>query len=212
MAADITRKRMHRLIVKCAVFVGFALATSVVPAKDVAADALLKNVTAEVVVLLRAHSEHVDTPRTSELNEHVQRKILPLFHFRRMAQMAVGPAWRDATPDQRNALTAEFKTLLVRTYATALREFRDHMIEFKPLKAAPGAQEAIVQSVVKQGDAAPVPIDYYMEKTPAGWKVYEINIDGMNLIENYRPTFAARVRDLGFDGLIKALSDRNSPE
>jgi len=200
---------MARLIVKCVVLAAFTLGTSLSVAQEVAPDALLEAATAEVLLLLKQQRVDGAAPRTRELDALVQSEIVPLFHFRRMAQIAVGPGWQQATPHQRNALTAEFKTLLVRTYAAALGAFGDQSIQFRPVNVGPEALEARVQSVVSDREGAALPIDYYMEKTPDGWKVYEIDIDGMMLIENYRGTFAARVRDLGLDGLIRVLSERN---
>src|SRR5687767_8353793 len=146
--------------------------------------------------------------RTSDVHEVVERKILPLFDFRRMTQIALARNWALATPDQRTALTSEFKTLLVRTYSTVLLNYRDQIFEFKPVTVEPRATQVTVKSVVKNGSAG-TPIDYEMEKTATGWKVYEIRFDGVKLIENYRSTFEARINDVGIDGLIKALSDKN---
>ena len=126
-----------------------------------------------------------------------------------MTQIAMARNWRLATPDQQKALTVEFKTLLVRTYAIALSRYRDHVIEYKPLRAAPGAVEVTVKSEVKQAGAEWMTIDYDMEKTPAGWKVHDIKIAGISLVTAYRDTFASRVRDGGIEGLIKSLSDKN---
>ena len=199
---------MHRLIVNCAVLAAFALGTSISVAQQAAPDVVVKTATAEVLGLLKQPKD-ADPLHASKLDALVESRIVPLFHFRRMTEIAVGPSWSQATPDQRNALTAEFRTLLLRTYAAALRAFEDQTITFKPIDVAPEAVDATVQSVVSDGDASRMPIDYYMEKTADGWKVYEISIDGMKLIQNYRGTFTARVRDRGLDGLIKVLADRN---
>ena len=200
---------MHRLILKCAALAAFTLGTSISVAQEAAPDVVVKTATSEVLRLLKQPKDDADPLRASKLDALVESRIVPLFHFRRMAEIAVGPSWSQATPDQRDALTAEFRTLLLRTYAAALRAFGDQTITFKPLDVAPGAVEATVQSVVSDGDASRLPIDYYMEKTADGWKVYEISIDGMKLIQNYRGTFASRVRTGGVEGLIKVLSDRN---
>src|SRR4029077_18113152 len=131
------------------------------------------------------------------------------FDFARMTQTAMGRNWRLATPEQQKALTLEFKTLLVRTYSTALSRYRDQVIEYKPLRAAPDATEVTVKSDVKQSSRERTTIDYDMAKTPAGWKVYDIKIAGVSLVTTYRDTFAGRVRDGGIEGLIKSLSDKN---
>ena len=126
-----------------------------------------------------------------------------------MTRIAVARNWSAATPEQQSALTAEFKTLLVRTYSAALSSYRDQVIEFKSLHAAPADTEVTVKSVVKQSGTAPIAMDYDMEKTPAGWKVYDIKVAGISLVTTYRDSFAEKIRDLGVDGLIKALGDKN---
>jgi phospholipid transport system substrate-binding protein len=145
----------------------------------------------------------------AKVAELIETRILPHFLFARMTQSAMGRNWRLATPDQQVALTTEFKTLLVRTYSTALSGYRDQVIEYKPLRLAPDATEVTVKSDVQQSGAERLTIDYDMEKTPAGWKVYDIKIAGVSLVTTYRGTFAGKVRDGGIDGLIKSLSDRN---
>ena len=190
--------------VSCTFFVTPLALAQVVPP-----DLLLKSVTAEVSALVKRSRGHLNAARTNEVNDLVERKIVPLFDFGRMTQNALARNWAHATVDQRSALTAEFKTLLVRTYSTVLRNYRDQVIEFKSVSVEPASTHVTVSSVMKQAGSAGTLIDYEMEKTAAGWKVYEIRFDGVKLIENYRSTFAARVRDVGIDGLIKALSDKN---
>ena len=185
------------------------LLASIASAEDLAPDSLLKGVTAEVSALVKQSRGQLILGRQSDTSELVERKIVPLFDFGRMTQAALGQYWPVATPAQRTALTAEFKTLLVRTYSTVLGRYRDHVMKFRPLSLAPGATHATVNSVVSQPGSAGTPVDYDMEKTASGWKVYEIRFDGVKLIQNYRSTFAARVQDVGIDGLIRALSDKN---
>ena len=139
----------------------------------------------------------------------MRRMMVPLFDFTRMTQLAVARNWRAATPEQQKSLTAEFRTLLVRTYSTALSNYRDQVIDFKPLRSAPGETEVTVKSVVKQPGTDALTMDYDMEKTADGWKVYDIKIDGISLITTYRETFANKVREGGVDGLIKSLADKN---
>jgi phospholipid transport system substrate-binding protein len=126
-----------------------------------------------------------------------------------MTQIAVARNWRLATPAQQSALTTEFRTLLVRTYSIALSSYRDQVIEFRSMRSAPADTEVTVRSVVKQSGTAPIAMDYDMEKTPAGWKVYDIKVAGVSLVTTYRDTFSERIRDDGVDGLIKALEDKN---
>jgi phospholipid transport system substrate-binding protein len=126
-----------------------------------------------------------------------------------MTQLAVARNWRTATPGQQVALTAAFKSLLVRTYSAALSGYRDQVIEFRSMHAAPADTEVTVKSVVKQSGTAPIAMDYDMEKTPAGWKVFDIKVAGISLVTNYRDSFSEIIRDGGVDGLIKALEDKN---
>lgn len=196
-------------ILKFVLVGGLTLGTSVVSAEDIAPDVQLKALTAEVVGVVKRSRGDLTVGRTTDVNDVVERKVVPLFDFGRMTQIAVAQNWHLATPEQRNALTSEFRTLLVRTYSAFLRNYRDQIFEFKSLTVPSGATQATVKSVVKQQGTRGTPIDYQMEKTAAGWKVYEISFDGVKLIENYRPAFAARVEAAGIDGLIKAISDKN---
>jgi phospholipid transport system substrate-binding protein len=202
------RAGVHRIILKCALIASILLVTPVASAEELSPDLLLKALTAEVTGIVKRNRSQLTMGRTSDVHEIVERKIVPLFDFSRMTQIALARNWALATTDQRRALTAEFKTLLVRTYATVLLNYRDQTFEFKPLTVEPRATQTTVKSVVKNGSTG-LPIDYEMEKTAAGWKVYEIRFDGIRLIENYRSTFEARINDAGIDGLIKALSDKN---
>ncbi len=127
-----------------------------------------------------------------------------------MTQIAMARNWRLATPEQRKELTSEFKTLLVRTYSTALSNYRDQQIDYKPLRAKPEDVEVTVRSEVKQsGSSQPVAIDYEMEKTPNGWKVYDVKVGGVSLVTTYRDTFTSEVKEHGVDGLIKSLAAKN---
>jgi phospholipid transport system substrate-binding protein len=126
-----------------------------------------------------------------------------------MTALAMGPHWRRSTPEQQKVLVEQFRTLLVRTYSTALSAYRDQDIDVKPLRAQPNDGEVVVRSEVKQSGPEVVTIDYSMEKSPAGWKVYDVVVGGVSLVTNYRDTFAAEVRNGGIDGLIKSISAKN---
>ncbi|MET0680823.1 MAG: ABC transporter substrate-binding protein, partial [Burkholderiales bacterium] len=139
----------------------------------------------------------------------VEDKVLPHFNFTRMTALAMGQNWRKATPEQQKALVEEFRTLLVRTYSSALAVYRNQVIDFKPLRAQASDSDVVVRSDVKQSGGEPVTIDYSMEKTPNGWKVYDVSIGGVSLVTTYRDTFANEIRTSGVDGLIKALADKN---
>ena len=199
---------MHH-IVKLALLVGIALMTTAGRAQDVAPHILLETVTADVITLAKERRGHLNVRRTSEVQQLMENKVLPLFDFVRITQRAVGPDWQQATPEQQQALTAEFKTLLVDTYTTVLRHFRDQEIEFQPLDLPPDASATTVRSVVRRRGSARLSIDYDMRRTSIGWKIHEMRVDGVNLIENYRSGFSAKVRDEGFDGLIRVLAEKN---
>jgi phospholipid transport system substrate-binding protein len=126
-----------------------------------------------------------------------------------MTALAMGANWRKATPEQQRALVAEFRTLLVRTYSTALSAYRNQVIEVKPLRAKPDDSEVVVRSEVKQSGTEPVTLDYSMQKTAHGWKVYDVAVGGVSLVTTYRDAFANEVRNAGVDGLIKSLAEKN---
>jgi phospholipid transport system substrate-binding protein len=176
-------------------------------AQAVPPDALLKSVTSEVIAVLQENRSASQPTKVADL---VEAKVLPLFDFPRMTSIAVALSWRSASPAQQKALTAEFKTLLVRTYSVALSNYRDQRIDYLPLRAAAADTELTVRSMVRQSGAEPLSIDYEMEQTPSGWQVYDIKIAGVSLVINYRASFAAEVRATGVDGLIKSLSDKNA--
>lgn len=177
-------------------------------AQDIAPDALLRSVTAEVLAVIKQDRQIADGDPLRVANL-VETRILPHFDFVRMTQIAMGRNWRLATPEQQKALTLEFKTLLVRTYSAALSSYHDQLIEYKPLHAPPHATEVTVKSSVKRSGSERMAIDYDMESTPAGWKVYDIKIDGISLVMTYRGTFSDKVRDDGINSLIRLLADRN---
>jgi phospholipid transport system substrate-binding protein len=139
----------------------------------------------------------------------VATKILPVFDFTHMTRMAMARNWRLASAPQQAELVAQFRTLLVRSYSSALSSYRDEEIEYKPLRLAAGEIDVLVRSVVRRRGTEPLTVDYDMELTPAGWMVYDVKIAGVSLVLNYRETFAASVRTSGIEGLIKSLSDRN---
>ena len=199
---------MQKIVFKCALVLISALAAPFSLAQDVAPDVLLKAATLEVIAIIRQDKD-IQAGNPAKVADLVETRILPLFDFDRMTQVAVARNWRLATPEQQKALTTEFKTLLVRTYSTALSSYRDQVIEFKRLRAASGDTEVTVKSVMKQPGTEPLTMDYDMGKIAAGWKVYDIKIDGVSLITTYRETFAGKVREGGVDGLIKSLSDKN---
>jgi len=178
-------------------------------AQDVAPDELVRRTTTDVVNIIKQDKE-IQSGNMRKVVELAEAKVLPNFDFPRMTQLALGRNWRDASDTQKQALTKEFRTLLVRTYSTSLAQFRNQVIDVKPAKLAPADTDVIVRTVVNQPGAQSIPIDYSMEKTAQGWKAYDILVDGVSLVTNYRSSFADEIRKGGIDGLIKTLAGRNA--
>jgi phospholipid transport system substrate-binding protein len=182
-------------------------AASFAAAQDSAPDVLVRSITQDVLGVLKQNGDQAADPK--RIANIIETKVLPHFELTRMTQLAMGRNWRRATPEQQKVITAEFMTLLVRTYSTALATYRDQIIDIKPLRAPPDATEVTVKSDVKKSGAQPIAIDYDLGKTAAGWKVYDVKVAGVSLVTTYRETFANEVRDNGIDGLIKSLAAKN---
>ena len=186
-----------------------ALFIPVAQAQQPAPDVLVKSISEEVIAVIKQDKDS-QAGHSKKVEELIETKVLPHFNFTRMTRIAMARNWRLATPEQQKELAAEFKTLLVRTYSTALSNYRDQAIDYKPLRAKPEDVEVTVRSEVKQsGSSQPVPIDYEMEKTPSGWKVYDVKVGGVSLVTTYRDTFSSEVKERGVDGLIKSLAAKN---
>jgi phospholipid transport system substrate-binding protein len=177
-------------------------------AQETPPDVLVKNVTTEVVELI-AKDREIRSGNRAKLIEVIEAKVLPHFSFASMTSLAMGQSWNKATPDQKKRLIEEFKTLLVRTYASALAAYSDQRFDDRPLRAKPTDTDVTVQVRIMQSGAQPVPIDYSMEKTPSGWKVYDVMVGGVSLVANYRTEFNNMVREAGIEGLIKNLQAKN---
>ncbi len=179
-------------------------------AADEAADGLIKRLSTEVLDNIKA-DKAIQAGDMSRVVALVDSKIMPNVNFQRMTASAVGPGWRQATPEQQKRLQEEFKTLLVRTYAGALAQVSDQVIAVKPLRAGTEDTEVVVRTEVKgRGDT--IQLDYRLEKTPgqgAGWKIYNLNVLGVWLVETYKSQFAQEINAKGIDGLIATLTDRN---
>jgi phospholipid transport system substrate-binding protein len=171
-------------------------------------DGLIKIIVADVMSLVKSDPEiqRGNIPRVVEL---VEKKIVPYTDMRRTTQLAMGRNWSKATPEQQSQLIIEFKNLLIRTYSGALSQLRDQTVQYKPLRSSPSDTDVIVRTVVI-GKSDPIPLDYRLEKTNEGWRVYDINIMGAWLIEAYRNQFANQISQNGIDGLIKFLQERNA--
>lgn len=172
-------------------------------------DVLARQVTDEVISIIRADKD-IQSGNQKKARELIETKIAPHFNFTGMTQLALGKNWSTANAEQKKALTAEFRALLVQTYTASLALFKDQKIEYRPLKLAAEDNDVTVRSLVRQsGGGEPVQVDYGMEKTDAGWKVYNVKIGGISLVENYRSTFNTEIRKGGIDGLIASLRDKN---
>ncbi len=179
-------------------------------AEDEAPDAFVKRISTDVLETIKADK----SMRSGDLGKVialVDTRIMPHVDFQRMTASAVGPGWRQASPEQQKRLQEEFKILLVRTYSGALSQISDQTIFIKPLRAAPEDKEVIVRSEVR-GGSDPIQLDYRLEKTPgqgAGWRIYNLNVLGVWLVETYRSQFAQEINAKGIDGLIDSLAARN---
>jgi phospholipid transport system substrate-binding protein len=179
-------------------------------AADEAPDALIQRMTKESIDLIQS-DKGVQAGDVTRIGQLLDQKIMPNLDFARMTASAVGPAWRQATPEQRTRLQVEFKTLLVRTYAGALSQAKNLTFSIKPMRYAPDDKEVIVRTLI-QGRGDPVQLDYRLEKTPgdgAGWKVFNLNVLGVWLVDTYRSQFSQEINAKGIDGLIAALAERN---
>jgi phospholipid transport system substrate-binding protein len=199
---------MNRLMAGC--WLGMVLSVSALAQSTaMAPDALARKVTEEVLSIIRADKD-IQAGNTKKVFDLVEARVLPHFNFTRMTRLAVGAPWRQAAGAQRQSLTDEFRSLLVHTDTRAFTQSRKQVIEFRPLKLQSGDAETVVHSVIKQGGGAdPIDVNYSMEKTDAGWKVYDVAIAGVSLVQNYRSTFASEIQKSGLDGLVATLAAKN---
>ena len=193
------------------IFTGLMLAASTVfaqaPDQTTPPDVLIKMVVTDVMTTVKSDPD-IQKGNIPKIVDLVEKKIVPYTDMRRTTEMAMGPNWKKATPEQQAQLTSEFKNLLIRTYSGALSQLRDQTVQFKALRAAPDDKEVVVKTVVL-GRGDPVPLDYRLEKTANGWKVYDMNIMGVWLVEAYRNQFSNQISQNGIEGLVKFLQDRN---
>jgi phospholipid transport system substrate-binding protein len=181
-----------------------------VQAADEAPDALIKQLSTDVLETIKT-DKAIQAGDTNKIITLVDTKIMPNVNFPRMTAAAVGPAWRQASAEQKARLQEEFKTLLVRTYSGALAQVSEQTISIKPLRAGADDADVVVRTEVR-GKGDPIQLDYRLEKTPgvgAGWKIYNLNVMGVWLVETYRSQFATEINAKGLDGLIATLTERN---
>ena len=186
-----------------------AFAAAGVSAADASApDVLIKQLSTDVLDTIKA-DKSIQTGDVNKVMALVDAKVMPHVNFQRMTSSAVGRYWRQATPDQQKRLQEEFKVLLVRTYSGALSQVKDQTIQLKPMRGGADDKEVVVKSEVRGGTGDPIQLDYRLEKAAVGWKIYDVNVMGVWLVENYRNSFAQEIGAKGIDGLIAALAEKN---
>lgn len=196
-----------RLLALCSAPVLAGLPLGAAHANEEAPDALVKRVATDVLDAVKADPA-IQAGDLNRVMQLVDTRVMPHVNFGRMTASAVGRFWRQATPEQQKQLQDEFKTLLVRTYAGALSQVKDQTLSFRPLRAAPTDTEVVVRSEVR-GRGDPIQLDYRLEKADGAWKIYDLNVLGVWLVETYRTQFAQEIAARGIDGLIAALVRRN---
>lgn len=177
-------------------------------AADETPDQLIKRLSAEIIDAAKTDKD-IQGGNRKKVDELVEGKVLPHINFTRMTSLAMGKSWRDATPEQQKLLITEFRTLLIHTYSGAITQIKDQRVEFKPFRSAPDDTEVEVKSMVIQTRGEPLQLSYRLEKTPGGWKIFDINVLGAWLVETYKGSFAAEISKTGLDGLIKTLTEKN---
>lgn len=209
--ATLQRRHLGRLALASALlFSAAAFFVSPARAADEAPDALVQRISGDVLDTIKA-DKSIKAGDINKIMVLVDSKIMPNVNFQRMTASAVGPAWRQATPEQQKRLQEEFKTLLVRTYAGALDQVSNQTVSVRPFRGSPDDKDVLVRTEIR-GGGDPVQLDYRLEKTPgegSGWKVYNLNVLGVWLVDTYRTQFAQQINSQGIDGLISALAARN---
>ncbi len=186
----------------------FAAGAFAAPASTEAPDALVKRISNDVIATAKSDKD-IQAGNEKKVMDLVDAKILPYVDFQRMTALAAGRFWRDATPEQKTALSNEFRTLLIHTYSGALSQIKNETVEFKPMRNDPADTEVEVRSQVNVARGEPIQLNYRLAKGPSGWKIFDINVLGAWLVETYRGTFATEIGKGGIDGLVKKLAERN---
>ena len=208
--APVKRNGAMRALAGVRTAAGVLLLALAIPAlAQEAPDALVKRVSQEALQIIKSDPK-VQTGDQARIRDLIETKLTPHFDIDRMTALAAGRAYRSATPEQKKRLGEEFKTLLIRTYSSALNQYRDQTIDYKPLRMDPAATDTIVRTEVIRSGQPPVQIDYSMGKTPDGWKAYDVIVGGVSLVTNYRDEFTQQVQAGGVDGLIKSLAAKNA--
>jgi phospholipid transport system substrate-binding protein len=199
---------MKRTFLKMIASAALLLSVAAPAIAQEAPDALIRRLSTEVLDRIRSDKD-LQAGDFKKLSDLVDATVMPHVNFQRMTALSVGRNWRAASPEQQKQLMSEFRVLLLRTYSGALSAVKDQSIRMKPLRADPAETEVIVRSEVAQPRGEPIQLDYRMEKASDGWKIYDVNVLGVWLVETYRGQFAQEVGARGIDGLIKSLVDKN---
>jgi phospholipid transport system substrate-binding protein len=186
---------------------GLLLASSLAFAGE-GPDELVKRTADDVLAVVKSDKD-IQAGNQDKIFKLAEEKILPNFNFEKVSRLVLGKNWTKATPEQQAAFQNEFKTLLLRTYATALSKYKNQVIEYKPLRLPEGSNSATVKTSIVQQGGQPIAVDYALEKKADDWKVYDIVIEGVSLVTNYRSQFAQEIRQNGLDSLIKKLAEKN---
>lgn len=198
-------KTLKKILVGAFVLVTLAASAQAV---QEAPDALVKRISQEVLEIAKSDRE-IQGGNQKRVLELVESKVLPYVDFQRMTALAAARHWREATPEQKKKLTAEFRSLLIYTYSGAIAQVKDQKLDFKPYRAGASDTDVEVRSQVLQTRGDPIQLNYRLQKSASGWKIYDINVLGAWLVETYKGNFTAEISKSGIDGLIKVLSDKN---
>jgi phospholipid transport system substrate-binding protein len=205
----LNRAQFLKLLCATAVSVGTVLAMNSASAQAMQApDELVKKLSVDVLEKIRTDKD-IQDGNFKKLSDFVDSTVMPNVNFERMTALSVGRTWRQATPEQQKKLMVEFRALLLRTYASALGEVKDETIRMKPLRADPTDSEVIVRSEIVRKRGEPIQLDYRLEKAATGWKIYDVNVVGVWLIESYRNQFSQEINAKGLDSLIASLTEKN---
>lgn len=187
----------------------FFLSAVAIAAEPTPPDELIKTTATEVLEIIKKDKD-IQAGNKKKIKDLIEGKILPHFDFTRMTRLAVGRFWKQATTEQQTELTNEFRSLLVRTYSASLTSYKDQRIDYKPLKMNPSDTDVVVKAAIQQSSGRAIPIDYTLAKTSNGWKIYDIAVDGVSLVVNYRSSFAQEIQQGGIAQLINTLKTKNS--
>jgi phospholipid transport system substrate-binding protein len=205
----LNRAQFLKLLCATAVSLSAVLVMNSAGAQAVQApDELVKKLSIDVLEKIRTDKD-IQDGNFKKLSDFVDSTVMPNVNFERMTALSVGRTWRQATPEQQKKLMVEFRALLLRTYASALGEVKDETIRMKPLRADPADSEVIVRSEIVRKRGEPIQLDYRLEKAATGWKIYDVNVVGVWLVESYRNQFSQEINAKGLDSLIASLTEKN---